>query len=303
MPVHWTYTDVEPDGDLKQGDILEPTQELLELFQIVHPHFCDPKYLAFIVLTQTCDLVRRKGGECKSRYISLSAVRTLEDILLDYLDQNYDSIVRGVYPKEQRFKAEQLLERIFNQNEQAFGLFYLHDEADSGIGQPSVAILQVSVAFRREHYDKVLRARRCSLDKEFQGKLGWLVGNLYSRIGTQDWTETKERKDQLNALVKQHLDPSGRIPRLHWISSSAIGAAKKARIDLAGLDLEEVVAAIKKYELPSVDEEIVDATVQVVKDMVNQNILSCSEEEVQTLASFLINDPKLKNAIKRAKRP
>lgn len=302
MSAHWTYTDFEPSSDLKQGDILEPTRELLELFKLVHPHFCDPKYLAFIVLTQSCDLVRRKGRECTSRYISLGAVRTLDEILLDYLDQKFDPIVRGVYPKEFRWQAVQLLKRIFNQNEQAFGLFYLHEEADSGIGQPSVAILQVSIALRREHYDKVLRARRCSLNKEFQGKLGWLVGNLYSRIGTTDWSETKERKEQLEALVEQHLDPSGRIPRLHWISSAAIKAAKKAKVNLSSLDLEGVVAAIKEYEPPSVKEEIVNATVQVVREMVHRGKLSCSEEVLQTLTGLLTNDPKLQNAIKRAKR-
>jgi hypothetical protein len=50
------------------------------------------------------------------------------------------------------------------------------------------AILNLSIAIKTpEHYDKCLEAKILELESSFQAKLGWLVGQLYSRVGTQDW--------------------------------------------------------------------------------------------------------------------
>ena len=77
MPSHWTYTDCCPEDDLEQGDIILPTEQLKSLFARVHQHFCDPKYVGFVVLTQSCDLVRRDDGVCKAKHITLAVVREL----------------------------------------------------------------------------------------------------------------------------------------------------------------------------------------------------------------------------------
>ncbi len=65
MALHWTYCTFEPDSDLQQGDILSRTDELLTVLKNVHSYFCDERYLAFIVVTQSCDLVRRKKEHVK----------------------------------------------------------------------------------------------------------------------------------------------------------------------------------------------------------------------------------------------
>jgi len=74
VPNHWTYKPVSPDDDLSQGDIIARTEPVLNLLNGVHAYFCDPKYLCFIVLTQSCDLVMR-GAACKARQIALGVVR------------------------------------------------------------------------------------------------------------------------------------------------------------------------------------------------------------------------------------
>ena len=61
MALHWTYCTFDPSSDLQQGDILSRTDELLAVLKNVHSYFCDERYLAFIVVTQSCDLVRRKA--------------------------------------------------------------------------------------------------------------------------------------------------------------------------------------------------------------------------------------------------
>jgi len=78
LGLHFTYC--RPDkSTLKQGDLVARNSDVDEMLREVHPHYFrkagDYRYL--LVLTQTCDLVRREG-ECATRYISLAAVRPFE---------------------------------------------------------------------------------------------------------------------------------------------------------------------------------------------------------------------------------
>ena len=165
-PAHWTYEDCADHPDLAQGDIIKATEQVKSVLKEVHPDFLDGKYSAFLVLTQTCDLVRRGGGNCASRYINLAVVRPLVAVLTTRLDQTCrpvklgDVCVKGLYLTEKKLKARQLVTRILNQNEQKLGLFYLHPDVSVHIAQPSVALLQVSIALRaREHYTALVEAR------------------------------------------------------------------------------------------------------------------------------------------------
>jgi len=210
MPTHWTYDEFKADEDLKQGDILAPTEDLRRLFREVHPHFCDEKYLAFVVITQSCDLAIR-DEECSARYINVAVVRSLSDVLRSLLDTVCEPLHEGIYSEREKNRAWNLLERIFNQNEQKLGLFYLFPDGDVEIGEDAIAFLRVSVAFRVEHYH-VMRLARCGrLRPEFANKLGWLVGNMYARIGTPVWT-----KENLTKMIQLHVgsdDPGG----IRWL--------------------------------------------------------------------------------------
>jgi hypothetical protein len=202
MTLHWTYKDLKELGkDLGQGDILIPNEALSYLFSSIHPHFCDSKYSAFMILTQSCDLVQRKG-KCKTEYINLAVIRPLQDILPMFLEPLCGTETPGIYYQDRKNDANQFLERLFNQNEQSAGLFYLHPDNDNvGIAQPSVALLRVSIAVRaHEHYQILLESRKGGLSADFQSKLGWLLGNIYSRIGTRDWD-----KAGLDSLLKESL--------------------------------------------------------------------------------------------------
>ena len=115
-PAYFTYQEVT-GSDLCQGDILSPTKPLRSLLAEVHPHFHDRKYIAFMVLTQTCDLVRRDNQQFRTRYVNLAVVRPLRDVLLTLLDRECEMAqvrgtrLSGVYAVETKVKAERLLER------------------------------------------------------------------------------------------------------------------------------------------------------------------------------------------------
>lgn len=189
MP-HWTYSKVEAEDDLFQGDIIARSEPLLDLFRRVHRHFCDEKYLAFLITTQTCDLVRRGPKACKTKYINLAVIRSLDDLVPALFKEICGTDLKGIYLEESKYEARQLLSRIINQNEQAHGFFYLHPDADAGIAVPAIALLRVSIALRSgEHYDLLCKERCGRITTEYRYKLGWLAGNLYSRIDTPDWSD------------------------------------------------------------------------------------------------------------------
>ena len=238
MPTHWTYRAIEPGDGLFQGDIIarEPLQELL---RGIHAHFCDPKYLAFIVVTQTCDLVLR-NGRCKTQYIGLAVVRTLSSILPEVLEAICRPLSPGVFSEESRVEAEKFLHRVLNQNEQAYGLVYIHPDGDLGIGEPAVALLRINISLRsKEHYELLRKSRVGRLDTEYRNKMGWLTGNLYSRVDTTDRAEKEKGEEQEKAIIKDLLDSSIGGYKPLWLPSSWIQASQK-KIDLNKVPTNEL---------------------------------------------------------------
>ena len=101
MALHWTYQEVEnPESALMQGDILRRSEGLYHLFEEVHPYFCDPKYIAFMVITQSCDLVPRRHGQCKTDYVNLAVVRDLESCLPQFFENVCEGVSPGVFVTE-----------------------------------------------------------------------------------------------------------------------------------------------------------------------------------------------------------
>ena len=197
--MHWTYQECPAkDQDLEQGDLLDRSDDLLALFRDVHPHFCDSKYRGFLVSTQSCDLVKR-GGNCHATHITLSVIRSMEDLICDVMKSRFGCLAPGVYYDYKKRYVEGLIDRIINQNEYGLGLFYLHASMDAGIPVHSVALLRVSISVRaEEHYSTLLSARIGRLEQSFQSRLGWLAGNLYSRVAVRDW---KEQKNPLTKMI------------------------------------------------------------------------------------------------------
>lgn len=193
---HFTY--LGPDQmdrtSLCQGDILCKTDDLVQMLSEVHPYFIRENYRYFMVLTQSCDLVRRDGISCKSPYITLAAVRSLDDFLEKEIKKNNDSqeISKLIVINEKKFnKYLQLIERLYNNNESDY--FFLYNDNTLDFPESMVAFLKVSIAIKsQDHYEKCLEAKQLELAEEFKAKLGWLVGNIYSRVGTKDWTEKDE---------------------------------------------------------------------------------------------------------------
>jgi hypothetical protein len=290
-PSHWTYCEIDAtDSDLKQGDILARTDDLVLVLESVHPHFKAEKYLGFLVLTQTCDLVRRPDG-CKTNYITLAVIRSLDPVL-DELFRGYGaSAFPGVYVKEQRESARQLVERITNQNEQSHGLFYLHGDGGAGISEASVALLRVAFTLRVEHYGMLTAARRGRLRPEFANKLGWLIGNLYSRIGTPDWNDSASRSS-IRAMHDALLDKDG---ARGWLPQKTIEHAISQSLHEENLAGQEAIKRIQEIA-PKPPKT---AALERVQHFAAQFICEAHVELIQKLVKRLESDKEFSRACRK----
>lgn len=244
--MHWTY-DPPGIGDLEQGDILRPDEPLRRVLEEVHPHFNAGKYLAFIVTTQSCDLVRARG-KGGARYIGIATIRSLATVWLKLAAAVVqEPLGAGYFAERDRSRVGDLFKRIVDQNEQALGLFYLHPDGDTCIGDPSVAFLRVTVSLRAEHYDTLVAARSARLRPDFRAKFGWLLGNLYSRAATRDWADQQADQATLKELRTRLVDGDGSGLAPRWIEDDRAKAARKKRVDFSR-DVAEVDAELAGLE-------------------------------------------------------
>lgn len=293
MPAHWTYAAFEPAADLAQGDIIEPTPDLGAVLAEIHPHFRDSKYVSFMVLTQSCDLVRRP--EYRGQPINLCVVRELGSIGSRLLELYCGSEIPGVYRKESRNEGRRFLERTINQNEQAIGLFYLHPDADSGVSTPCVAMLRIAIALHTNHYEKIRDARRGRLRPEFQAKLGWLIGNLYSRVGTEDWTDPSDRKPQQRSIIDHTI---ASLTGIKWASTEAVDRAKKAGFSVEGKSFEDIGRSLDALEPVPLDQQVRSE----IQRIVSQTDLGIPPDVQEKLLKRLPNDAHMAELFRRMRR-
>ncbi len=230
--IHFTYKAHADMTSLCQGDVLLKTDALSRILESVHPCFLNDEYKYFMVLSQSCDLVRRNGKNCKTPYITLAAVREYNDfvqraLIANKMAENYNGLL--LVDDKSKMRVIQLIERIYNNTEPDY--FFLYKEEALDFPDSMVCYLKVSIALKSElHYQECLDAKRLELSDEFKAKLGWLVGNMYSRVGTTDWesimsAENRRQmieddvnsrcvigsKDQIKELKKQFEENADRL--------------------------------------------------------------------------------------------
>ena len=189
MADHYIY--VDPDKSLLcQGDILERTPELFKLLSRVHPHYAEhPSYKYFVVITQTCDLVWRDGHPPTSPYITIAAARPVEEAIQREAKKHQDwwETPLGLLDSNEFNQMVLFTESLLDNNISNY--FYLHEDLSLGISGQHCAFLALAITLKMENYEVCREAKIAQIQEVFRAKLGWLVGNMYSRVGTPDWDE------------------------------------------------------------------------------------------------------------------
>lgn len=284
--MHFTYVKyAKNEGDLKQGDLLRRTDRLEAILREVHPHYAKSQgYRYFIVLTQSCDLVQRDGNPCSARYITIAAVRRLAVVAERQLEKIARGFERDLWDRS-GFISDQLevrlvdfMKRLYNNNETDH--FFLYREPAVDLHESHCAVLHLSVALRaREHYDALKDARVLGLTESFQHKLGYQVGKIYSRVGTEDWTPRHKSNDEFPGFVREPLEDIG------------FKKIEKPRFDY-------VKRHIQKQQLEISKETVIELLKQFKKDRADR-IQAAADAVKVALVDAGVEDPTAKKVAKR----
>ena len=129
-------------------------------------------------------------------------MRSLDLVLDRQLAQSSLAVVKAELPivtARNKQRLSDFLHRLFNNNEPSY--FYL-DSRDTPLETDCVAFLNLSIAIEAElHFQTCLDAKFLQLNDTFQARLGWLVGQMYSRVGTPDW-ESKALSAKVRNTLK-----------------------------------------------------------------------------------------------------
>ena len=96
-------------------------------------------------------------------------------------------------------------EQLLDNNAPDF--FYLHEDASLGMGAPCCAFLRPTLTLNIDVIGACQEAKAAQIKESFRAKLGWLAGNMYSRVGTEEWIRSHEEpvEKQAKSLLKGSL--------------------------------------------------------------------------------------------------
>lgn len=285
--MHFTYEPKIDSTSLKQGDVLKKTPELIKLLEEIHPHYAEDDYLYFQVVTQTCDLVRRNGGHCKSRYITIAAVRSLDLIIRRVIEDFTDKVAF----KEQLFCSTkhkgmlvEFFKKLFNNNDSNH--FFLKAAPENELYHDCCTQLHLSISIRAyEHYDVCLKAKRVELKENFRAKLGWMVGNLYSRVGTVDYVPTAiPNNSAFNAFIDEQMNGY-----VGWIEQGNYTKFKQKVNSANSIDEINEAISIEKNQLKE------KQLVQLVSVISKSAVLDASQQEA--IKNVLAQNPLIQKVL------
>lgn len=278
---------------LRQGDLLKKTPGVIDILNEPHAYYANADdYEYFMVLTQSCDLVRR-SGVCKSRYITIAAVRPLEvyfERALESLSKVEPGAGIRICDGDQRKIVKQLSERLINNT--APDVFYIGASEKIGVSSDYCVFLQLSVALRAEHYDGLLKAKSGQMREIFAAKLGRVVGDMYSRVGTPDLGDHHEKPEEFKRSFFERLTDKSIL----WVSARQKKLLKRRireRYEEGNqtLSIDDINKLID--ELPDQKTLISDRAVEILR---KKNFID--DDKLGAASAALKSDPALFNLIK-----
>ncbi len=297
--MHFTYQ--EPEGDLQQGDVLAINGQVKDLLNRFYPYYSSHRdYRHLMVLTHSCDLARHNNQPCKARYITLAAVRPLETVLNREIKKHQRSSVEiggGLCSMDRRRWIEDFLAKLLNNNNPEY--FYLAADTECHLHEPCVAFLKLGVPVKSEdHYEVCLAARIAQLQDIFQAKLGWLVGNIYSRVGTPDWVPTKATEEEFSKLIDAML-----ARMCVWVDQSVLSRLQRELKDRrrtrgAEYDMsqDEIIQLIGEYAHE--EETRTEKNIALLVERIQQAIPTLDATELDTFRKQLMFNEEIRRFLK-----
>jgi hypothetical protein len=119
-------------------------------------------------------------------------------------------------------------------------------------------MLPLSMSIRADHYDACLAGRVAQITDLFQAKLGWLLGQQFSRVGTPDWLP-----EALDAKVKGVSERT-----LSWLPDHEFAqiktALRKFQDDNPGVPLSDEQFAEMRSKLQNKRDVVITSVIEAL---------------------------------------
>lgn len=298
MPLDFRFIfrgDFDRQDDLEQGDIVRRGPDVVRMLSEPHSYYATAQdYSHFIVLTQSCDLVRYGSG-IKSNYITIAALRPFSKFvekIKGRSDCSRPGIPVEIMKAESRSTIKQRVEQLLHYD--LPGYFFVPAGSVPSIDVPLVAFLQLAVSIKPEHYEKCQADRVSKLNSVFSAKLGWLTGNQYSRVATPDIDQANEKgatRKFVDALFDEYIDrevfwfTQKQLKYFDRVIAAEAGAAKGPIARRRALELAA--------EVPPEIEEVAD----IVAKLAGQLGGAIPPEKIQNLRNQVRNHRRLQTIV------
>lgn len=285
-------------SSLTQGDVIARAEEVVQRIGQAHQYYADaPDYTHFVVLTQSCDLVRRQG-QFKAPYITVAAAKPFRKTVQDFFDSQAKTIEGAdfsFYSEAISSKAKQLIERHINNTESEF--FFLPKSGHPNIPEDLVVFLRLTIALRKEHYDALAHSKIAELADVFQAKLGWLKGNIYSRVATPDLEDRGMNATEIKAKFYGEYIPKDQMVWLSSLQAQLLRKLVKDKKAILGRNVttDEVLGLIES-EVPEDSQIIAQNIVERLKK--NKLLQEDNVDLAKQFARVIANEPSFKSLVK-----
>ncbi len=285
--------------NLHQGDILENKGNLKEAVSQAHSYYAEAEdYTHFMVLSQSCDLVRRKG-KCKSNYITIAAIRPFNLAFSRFVEKTAFSNLDFPIPildESRRQEVKFKLERFVNNTVEDDGFFFISKYWNDIFEQDLCAFLQLSISLRECHYDACLEHKVAQVEDIFAAKVGWIAGNLFSRVAITDLSEQYD--NEFSKLFKKKFSQEildKQPPSLYKSQKDVLEMLVKQWKE--DNPTETMNAEIAANILKNVPEMFTIISDQIVETLIKQKYIDATKKS--EASTYLGNNKKFKSLIRQ----
>lgn len=174
------------ENHLCQGDILYP-ERLRACLEGHQDYYANkPYFYRFILLTQTCDLAREKD---RANFLFIAVVRRLSE-----------AIGMRQFEEGAKDSTRQLLMDLLSHRYNKRGFFYLPQNEQQGIEEPSVVDLRVVFSLHKAHYTSLFNARCGGLSELHVAHLGQLIAQMFNRIALPEVAGSDIKQEVRNIM-------------------------------------------------------------------------------------------------------
>ena len=272
---------------LAQGDVIARTDAVAACVGRANRRYASaPDYTHFVVLTQSCDLVKRRRGMCRAPQIAVAAAGPLEKVIRERIRREAKSIegTSVVYhTKSQIAQFKQLLERYIHNTDDDH--FFLPQSGHPDIPQDLLVFLRLPIALQREHYEILLKAKVAELEDVFRARLGWMKGNIYSRVATPDIEEMPGADAFKSKFYEKYLSGNQTV-----VMSGIQAKFLKRRILERTAEVRQALdtAEIKKLVAQNIPDDTEIVAQNIVRALREEELVDAEDSEtVHRLASII----------------